>query len=117
MNIETIREQLLRRRNEIFSIATQIDKHIGHREQPLDPDSSERAIELENLDTLFAIDRETRQELRQINDAIERIDIGHYGFCSECGSGIEAARLLALPYIDTCSECAKQTYNRSSQKR
>ena len=77
-------------------------------QQPLERDSGERALELENLDALFAIDRETRNELRQINDAIERIDIGHYGFCSECGSAIGSARLAALPYIDTCIQCAER---------
>jgi DnaK suppressor protein len=109
MNTGEIREQLLRRRAEIMSIVNKVGKHVGHREEALDRDSGERAIELENLDALFAIDRETRLELRQINDAIERVDIGRYGFCSECGAAIGAERLEALPYIDTCIVCAKRS--------
>ena len=108
MNTGEIRERLARRRDEILSIINKVDKHVSHRDEALDRDSGERALELENLDALFAIDRETRLELRQINDAIERIDIGHFGFCSECGAAIGAERLAALPYIDTCIVCAQR---------
>lgn len=108
MNIEEIRARLTCRRDEIMSIVNKVDKHIGHREEALDQDANERALQLENLDALFAIDRETRLELRQINDAIERIDLGHYGFCSECGTVIGAERLAALPYIETCIGCAQR---------
>lgn len=106
MNTEEVRERLTLRREEIMSVVNKVGKHVGHREEPLDRDSGERALELENLDALFAIDRETRLELRQINDAIERIDIGHYGFCDECGAKIGAERLRALPYAETCIGCA-----------
>jgi DnaK suppressor protein len=108
MNIEKLRAELVRRRDEITAIINKVDKHIGHREEPFERDSGERALELENLDTLFAIDRETRLELRQISDAIERIDNNQYGFCGECGAAIGAARLAALPYIDTCINCAER---------
>lgn len=108
MKTEDIRDQLARRRDEIMTIVNKVGKHVGHRDEPFDRDSGERALELENLDALFAIDRETRLELRQLNDAIERIDIGQYGFCSECGARIGAARLKALPYADTCIGCAER---------
>lgn len=113
MNTGIIREQLMRRRDEILSIVGKIGKHISHRDEPLPQDSGERALELENLDALFAIDRETRVELRLINDAIERIDLGQYGLCSECGQEIGAARLAALPSIDTCITCAQQAEAKS----
>lgn len=108
MTIEETREKLLHRRDEILAIVNAAERHIGHRSEPLDRDSGERALELENLDALFAIDRETRLELRQISDAIERIENGQYGFCDECGTAISAARLAALPYADTCIDCAER---------
>lgn len=108
MDTGEIRTQLLRRRDEIMSVFNQVAKHVTHREEPLDRAAGERALELENLDALFAIDRETRHELRQINDAIERIDSDRYGFCSSCGVAIDKARLAVLPYADTCIRCAQQ---------
>ncbi len=108
MNTAEIRELLTHRRDEIMTIVNNVGKHVGHRDEALNRDSGERALELENLDALFAIDRETRFELRQINEAIERIDSGHYGFCSECGVAISAERLAAIPYTDTCIGCAQR---------
>lgn len=109
MNTGEIREQLLRRRDEIMSIINKVGKHVGHREEALDRDSTERALELENLDVLFAIDSETRLEFRQINDAIERIELGHYGLCSVCGARIGTERIAILPHTDTCIDCAKKS--------
>jgi RNA polymerase-binding transcription factor DksA len=109
MDTAEIRGQLLRRRDEIMSIFNKAAKHVTHRDEPLDRDSGERALELENLDALFAIDLETRHELRQINDAIERIDSDRYGFCSGCGAAIDKARLAVLPCADTCIRCAQQS--------
>ncbi len=108
LNTPAIRAQLVRRRDEILSVVAKVDSHIGHRDEPLERDSGERALEIENLDALFAIDRATRIELRQINDAIERIDLNQYGCCSACNKPIGTARLSALPYIDTCIDCAQQ---------
>lgn len=117
MNTGDIREQLVQRRDEIMAIVNKVGNHIHRREEPLDRDSSERALELENLDALFAIDRETRLELRQINDAIERIDTGQYGLCGECGATIGAARLAALPYAETCIDCAERHEASAVQRR
>ncbi len=108
MDTQQIREQLLRRRDEILVIVNKVGKHIGHREEPFDRDSGERALELENLDALFAIDRQTRLEFSQISAAIERIDNGQYGICDECGAPISEQRLAALPYADTCIRCAER---------
>ena len=109
LNIGDVRGKLLENREELLSIAAKVHKQIGLRDAPLDPDSAERAIELENLDVLFAIDQETRSALRLITDAIERIDAGNYGFCNVCGHQIDLKRIRAIPYIDTCITCALQT--------
>jgi RNA polymerase-binding transcription factor DksA len=43
--------------------------------------------------------------LRQIEDALARIDKGTYGICTFCGTEIDEERLLALPYVNSCIEC------------
>ena len=108
MHLDEVREKLLKSRMDMISIAAKVHKQIGLREVALDPDSAERATELENLDVLFAIDQESKIALRLITDAIRRIDNGTYGLCSECGSEIHAKRLSVIPYINTCIDCALQ---------
>ena len=50
------------------------------------------------------------EELRQIDDAIERIQTGNYGTC-ECGKLIPKSRLRALPYANLCIDCKRDEEN------
>jgi DnaK suppressor protein len=45
-------------------------------------------------------------EICCIDRALDRLAQGRYGVCSECGESIDAARLVAWPYADTCVNCA-----------
>ena len=46
-----------------------------------------------------------QMELRQIADARERMDLGTYGTCVDCGADIRFARLEVLPFSDRCVSC------------
>ena len=45
-------------------------------------------------------------ELRRIDEALDRLKEGSYGLCS-CGKPIPKARLRALPYASLCIECQR----------
>ncbi len=45
------------------------------------------------------------RELREIDDALARIDSGRYGVCKHCGGSIRKDRLKALPYATLCVKC------------
>lgn len=47
----------------------------------------------------------SRQTLRQIQEAIERIHNGEYGHCLNCGEPITAKRLAAVPWARYCVKC------------
>jgi len=66
----------------------------------LDSVSEERTRELDMILT----DRE-KQKLKQIDDALERIEENTYGFCEECGVKIPRARLKVVPFAKYCVEC------------
>lgn len=51
-------------------------------------------------------------KLRQIKEAIKRIDNDSYGECATCGCEIEEKRLMALPLAINCLECQEEM-NRS----
>jgi len=51
-------------------------------------------------------DRE-RAQLRQVEEAVERLDEGTYGTCVSCGKPIAAERLEAIPWVPTCIDCAR----------
>lgn len=89
---------------------TQLQQRLWKVEQNLrqtpESDSEERAISRENDDVLERLDESDREEIRQLQDAISRIDAGSYGLCTQCGKNIAPARLTALPYASTCITCA-----------
>jgi RNA polymerase-binding transcription factor DksA len=61
----------------------------------------------EQDNTLLLMHNE-EETLNQIESALERIDNGTYGFCTECGSRIPKARINALPYTPYCVKCASE---------
>lgn len=44
----------------------------------------------------------------EVRDALQRLDDGVYGVCTECKGKISQERLLALPFARTCIRCAEQ---------
>ncbi len=44
-------------------------------------------------------------ELRDVDDALDRLDAGTYGDCAGCGEAIPAARLMAQPAVRLCAAC------------
>ena len=75
--------------------------------QVAEPDSEERATSRENDEVLEYLDNSSREELKQLQAAIARIDGGTYGICTQCGKEISDQRLTALPYSMTCITCAR----------
>jgi RNA polymerase-binding transcription factor DksA len=47
-------------------------------------------------------------ELAQVDAALERLDAGRYGLCSDCAEPIAAERLLAQPWAARCLACQAQ---------
>jgi RNA polymerase-binding transcription factor DksA len=48
------------------------------------------------------------QALEEITEALERVRLGTFGRCEECGEAIPKARLQAIPYARHCVECARK---------
>ena len=46
--------------------------------------------------------------LREISDAIERIEHGTYGVCFECEEAISVKRLDAVPWARYCVKCQEE---------
>jgi len=64
-----------------------------------DPDS---ALE---RDLALACAARAREAVRRAEDALERIELGTYGTCQECGGVIAPERLDAVPDAMCCVQC------------
>src|SRR5688572_20964489 len=67
-----------------------------------DPDSSERAVQMEDDEALEGQAVVISNEIASIRRALERIDDGSYGECTKCGEAIAEGRLQARPEAALC---------------
>lgn len=49
-----------------------------------------------------------KENFAKVNEALQRIEEGSFGFCEECEEPIAEKRLEAIPYVTTCISCAEQ---------
>ena len=102
-NLATVRQRLQDDLQERIVQAEKIDARLS---EPGDQDWEERAIERENNEVLDKMGTSLLQEIRQIKEAIARIDSGTYGKCSGCGKQIHQERLSLMPFATTCTACS-----------
>jgi DnaK suppressor protein len=90
------RLKLVQLKNEVLSNASETTEHL-REDTVVVPDPADRAtIEEEHALELRTRDRE-RKLLKKIEQSIQRIDDGDYGYCDETGEAIGVGRLLARP--------------------
>jgi len=86
---------LARMRDDILRKADETVEHMREVDNVSDP-ADRATVEEEHTLELRARDRE-RKLLKKIEQAIDRIDAGEYGYCDETGEPIGVPRLLARP--------------------
>jgi DnaK suppressor protein len=75
----------------------------GKVHEVLDAGESSEADIQEDIE--FALIQMKAETLTKINDALNRLEEGTYGYCAECGGEISDKRLRALPFAVRCKEC------------
>jgi DnaK suppressor protein len=84
-----------------------------------DPDSDDAAIDVERgfADSahstaerarLLSVMKALRANLRWVDRALKKMELGTYGTCERCGSPIPIERLEALPWAILCVDCARK---------
>jgi RNA polymerase-binding transcription factor DksA len=68
-----------------------------------DPEGATIAFERAQIDALV---RQAKDQVVELDAALERLAAGTYGVCERCGGAIGAARLEARPAARTCIRCA-----------
>ncbi len=96
-------EAQINRRRDILTtpLSEASDELSAYDQHPGDAasDTFEREKELGLLQML-------QTELDQVHQALDDMQKGTYGICSQCSHDIEPARLQRLPHTNLCSACA-----------
>jgi DnaK suppressor protein len=67
-------------------------------------DAGQATAERVNLLTMV---KSLRDTLREVQDALQRMEAGTYGVCQRCGKPIAEERLEALPATRLCISCKR----------
>jgi DnaK suppressor protein len=111
MMLEYFRQSLISWRAELIRESAETIHNTLQSTELQKPDLADRAsAETDHALELRTRDRE-RKLISKINEALERIEQGEYGFCEETGEPISVARLKARP-IATLSLEAQERHER-----
>ena len=103
--IEELAASLRRKRSSLLLqeiTGSQIDTISDSQESELEESAQkDRIVRLESRLT-----ERGQNMLRQIDNALERIDAGTFGECERCGNDIGKGRLKAMPTAALCIDCA-----------
>jgi DnaK suppressor protein len=72
-----------------------------------DGTKDEEADEVQEYDNLISLEHSLEIKLRDVDVALEKIEKGGYGKCSNCSKEIEEERIRAVPEANLCIECNK----------
>ena len=103
------RERLLHERTQLLQriaqerggLVSRADMAAEHDVRSFD----DRAQAISERNDEFAMNEHETAELGDIEAALERMDAGTYGQCTDCGVTIPPARLNAYPTAKRCIDC------------
>jgi DnaK suppressor protein len=105
--IQEFKERLLQTRSELLEL-----EQTGKSASSTVTLDQSRVGRLSRMDALQGQamsqerDRRRQIELQKISAALQRIDSGDYGYCSQCEQAIALRRLEFDPSAPLCIECA-----------
>ncbi|RLB07637.1 MAG: hypothetical protein DRG50_02220 [Deltaproteobacteria bacterium] len=109
---EELRKILVELREEILS---KIAQEMGTK---LDEDPRMSTISTLDIGDLSQLDLDEDidytllnmyiERLRNVEDALDRLEEGTYGYCEDCGRAIKLERLKVLPFAKYCVQCQER---------
>lgn len=106
--MEAIRKQLLNLREQRL---TEFRRQNAEAAALLDEgvaDVADQGLTDSLKDFLHLMSDARREEIMQIDEALERLANGTYGRCPDCGRAIDIARLEIRPFTRLCLDCQRQ---------
>jgi DnaK suppressor protein len=88
-------------------LMAEVDRTVHHMQDDAAnfPDPNDRATQ----ESEFSLELRTRDRerrlIKKIDEALDDIESGDYGFCESCGIDIGIRRLEARPTADLCIDC------------
>ena len=102
------RTALLQRRSSLRGMLRLNLPEVGGQRSRREPDAVDEAVEESAEEVRARLSEREARELRDIDDALVRIEQGRFGHCARCGGAIGRHRLRAVPEARHCMACSAQ---------
>jgi DnaK suppressor protein len=106
-----LKEEADRLEHELAEFAKQNPKNIEDYDAKfpnMGDKEDENAEEVATYSTNLTLERTLESSLRDVQQALKRIEKGTYGICKYCNKEIDEKRLRARPASSSCVECKKK---------
>ena len=112
-----LREHLLQMKNKL---GAEIDSELraereGNKDEGMD--TYDLASEERDREINFILSDRERVKIKQIDDALGRLEEGSYGVCESCGLEIAEERLEAMPFTRLCRDCQQDQEREARAQR
>jgi DnaK suppressor protein len=103
--LDAVRSVLVEHRDEILKLYEHDVRAGQEASDEGSDDVVDRANNAYSRELLFSLSDGERHTLLRIEEAIQRVDQGVYGTCTNCQIDIRAGRLKAVPWARYCIDC------------
>ncbi len=106
---DALRAILIARRRDLLR---DVEEHLrGHLQATVPAlenevlDSGDQATQDVSEEMYLSFQERRTQNLKSVDEALQRLEDETYGICDECGADIPETRLTALPFAKLCVPC------------
>ena len=92
-------------------LAGEVEKSRQYSHEEVDgdvPDINDDASRSYSRQVILELGEREREQIKDVDEALERIENGEYGSCIECGEDILEKRLELIPYAKWCVDCKEK---------
>ena len=112
-----LRQNLLEMKNKLVA---EIDSELkaereGNKDEGMD--TYDLASEERDREINFILSDRERVKIKQIDDALVRLEEGSYGVCESCGLEVAEERLEAMPFTRLCRDCQQDMEREAKSQR
>ena len=84
------------------------ERHSGGDASGVPLHLADLGTDVSETDVNMSCSASASDEIREIDEALDRIQDGSFGLCEDCGQAIPEGRLEAIPYARLCIPCKTQ---------
>jgi len=102
------RKKLLDKKKEIIAHMSEFHNESRSIETGIAQDVGDKAESSYTKEFLLSLSDAQRERLKQIDEALKRLDTPEYGLCESCGKSIAKKRLNIIPWTPLCISCQEK---------